>query len=106
MDDSTVRNAVEEAWSDAVTEWRRESSLDEDDLALVEELGLLEEFEYFWDEEFERVGYEAPAIPKDWKTKPYSDEVGSWAQVSKINMALNDLGTKVRVRVEEELGVE
>lgn len=106
MDDSTVREAVDDAWNDAVMEWRGESDLDEDDMALVEELGILGEFSYFWDEEFQRVGYEAPAIPKDWKTKSYSDEVRSWAQVSKINMALNDLGMKVRVRVEEELGIE
>lgn len=106
MDDTTVKERVNSVWEDAVEEWRRESALDEEDLELVEDLDLLEEFEYFWDADFERVGYEAPSIPKDWKTQSYSDDIQSWAQVSKINMALDDLGTSVRVKVENELGIE
>ncbi|MDY7082642.1 MAG: hypothetical protein SXQ77_09615 [Halobacteria archaeon] len=105
LDDQTVRDHLDEIWDETVEEWERESDLDAADLELVEQLELIGGFEFFWDEEFDRVGYEAPSIPKDWKTKDYAENVRSWGQVSKINMAINDLGMKARTRIEEDLGL-
>lgn len=104
LNDEKVNAAVDEHWEDALEGWR--SELEEGDAELVDRIGLLDEFEFFWDGEFDRVGYEAPALPNDWKTRDYADDVESWAQVSRINMAMSDLGQELRERVEEQLGVE
>lgn len=104
LDDEKVIESVEEHWEDALEDWRDE--LEEADIELVERIGLLDEYEFFWDAEFDRVGYEAPSLPKDWKTRDYADDVDSWAQVSRINVAMSDLGQELRERVEDDLGVE
>ncbi len=104
MDDESVREHVDEVWSGRVDDWMQDE-LDEDERVVVEELGLLEEFEYFWDGDVDRVGYEAPSIPRDWKNR-YDDVIDSWGQVSKINMALGELGESVREEVEDRLDVE
>ncbi len=104
LDDEKVRSCVEDHWDGALEGWREE--LEEADVELVERIGLLDEYEFFWDAEFDRVGYEAPSLPKDWKTRDYADDVDSWAQVSRINVAMSDLGQDLRERVEDELGVE
>ena len=103
LDDETVHRYLEDGvWSRSLEEWRKESKLGETDMELVEELGLIEEFEFFWDDDFDRVGYEAPSIPKDWKSQEYSDAIKSWGQVSKINMAMSELGEKAREIIETE----
>jgi len=99
-----VRACVDGHWEDALEDWRDE--LKEADVELVERIGLLDEYEFFWDDSFDRVGYEAPSLPKDWKTRDYADDIESWAQVSRINVAMSDLGQAVRELVEDELGVE
>lgn len=104
MDDESVREHVDEVWRSRADDWM-EDELDEDERRVVEELGLLEEFEYFWDGDVDRVGYEAPSIPRDWKNR-YDDVIDSWGQVSKINMALGELGESVREEVEDRLDVE
>jgi hypothetical protein len=104
LDDETVRACVDDYWEDALDDWREE--LEENDVELVERVGLLDEYEFFWDDAFDRVGYEAPSLPKDWKTRDYADDVDSWAQVSRINVAMSDLGQDIRELVEDELGVE
>ena len=104
LDDEKVIESVEEHWEDALEDWRDE--LEESDIELVERIGLLDEYEFFWDAEFDRVGYEAPSLPKDWKTRDYAEDVDSWAQVSRINVAMSDLGQELRERVEDDLGVE
>jgi len=104
LNDEKVNEAVDEHWEEALDEWRDE--LEEGDDQLVDLIGLLDQFEFFWDAEFDRVGYEAPALPNDWKTRDYADDIGSWAQVSRINMAMSNLGQELRERVEDDLGVE
>ncbi|MDY6779228.1 MAG: hypothetical protein SV760_01500 [Halobacteria archaeon] len=104
IDDGTVREVLDDGnWDEAVEEWKRDSELDSDDVSLVETAELLDDF---WDAEVNRVGYEAPSIPRDWKEKDYADDVEGWSQVSRINMQLSELGEKARQKVEEELGVE
>lgn len=101
MDDSIVKqNLKKGAWDEGLAKWKEE--IDNKDLELVRKLDLLEEFEFFWDENVDRVGYEAPSIPSDWKAKEYSDVIESWAQVSRINVGLNELGSIVREILEEK----
>ncbi|MDY6764095.1 MAG: hypothetical protein SV377_00135 [Halobacteria archaeon] len=101
--DEVVRKKLEEgAWEEALDEWKRTSNLTDEDLELIKELGLLEEYEFFWDPHVGRVGFESSSIPKNWKSQDYADKIKSWGQVSKINMALSDLGDIGRRILEEE----
>ncbi len=104
MDDEKLRDLLDDGvWEDAIVRWRDDGDLSREDYELIRDIDLLDEYEFFWDEEVDRVGYECPSIPKDWKTESYSDRIDSWAQVSRINMALNELGNTVREIVEEEI---
>ncbi len=103
MDDETVRDHVDDVWNEETERWMKEE-LDEAERRVVEELELLEGFEYFWDGDVDRVGYEAPSIPRDWKNT-HGDVIDGWSQVSKINMSLGELGEDVRAEVEDRLGV-
>jgi hypothetical protein len=106
MDDADVERALDDGlWDAAVERWREESDVDEDDLALVEEIGLFDDFDFFWDADVDRVGYESPGLPRDWENEAYADDVEGWSQVSRINMAIDELGQTARELVEDELGV-
>ncbi|MFP4633136.1 MAG: hypothetical protein ACOCT0_00575 [Halobacteriota archaeon] len=102
--ESRTRDLVDEVWGDAVESWV-DDELEDGDMEAVEQLGLLDEFEFFWDADVDRVGYESPAIPRDWKNE-HDDVLDSWAQVSRLNVALDGLGQRVRERVESRLDVD
>jgi len=104
MEDETVRDAAERYWDEVFDDWADE--LEDGDMDLIETAGLLDDYEFFWDAEFERVGYEAPSVPKDWKARDYADEVQGWSQVSRLNVALDELGQTIRERIEDEYGLD
>ncbi|PSP72795.1 hypothetical protein BRC70_03635 [Halobacteriales archaeon QH_6_68_27] len=54
------------AWEQAFGEWAADTSVDEPTYEVVRELGLLDRFDFFWDDFANRVGYHAPGIPEDW----------------------------------------
>jgi hypothetical protein len=83
------------AWEHAFDEWRRETPLDEREFDIVIDLGMFQQFDFFWDSFAERVGYHAPGIPEDWKERNYHPELDSWGTVSGINAALTELGQLV-----------
>lgn len=80
------------AWADAWAEWTEHTELDEDEYAIVRDLGLLAEFDFFWDSFAERVGYHAPGLPEDWKQRDVHPDLDSWSMVSSINASLTELG--------------
>jgi hypothetical protein len=80
------------AWEQAFDEWAAHSDLDEEDYAIARDLGLLEEFDFFWDDFADRVGYHAPGIPEDWRERELHPALDSWGTVSGINAALTELG--------------
>jgi hypothetical protein len=82
----------EGAWEEAFAEWAAETDLDEREFGIVTDLGMVEQFDFFWDSFAERVGYHAPGIPEDWKERSYHPELDSWGTVSGINAALTELG--------------
>ncbi|MFB6220899.1 MAG: hypothetical protein ABEH90_05610 [Halolamina sp.] len=105
-DDATVesdeyhREELEEflqdgAWEEAFTQWAARSKLDETEWRVVTELGLVERFDFFWDDFADRVGYHAPGLPEDWKERDLHVELDSWGQVSGINAGLTELGQTV-----------
>jgi hypothetical protein len=83
------------AWERAFEAWAARTDLDEDEWAIVTELGMTREYDFFWDSFADRVGYHAPGLPEDWKQRDLHPELDSWGVVSGINAALTELGQTV-----------
>ena len=83
------------AWDEAFTQWAATAKLGESEWRVVEELGLIERFDFFWDDFADRVGYHAPGLPEDWKERDLHDDLESWGAVSGINAGLTELGQTV-----------
>jgi len=83
------------AWERAFDEWATHADMDPDEFDIVVELGLIRQFDFFWDSYAERVGYHAPGIPEDWKERDIHPRLDSWGTVSAINAGLTELGQVV-----------
>ena len=83
------------AWEQAFGEWATDTSMDEPTYEVVRELGLLDRFDFFWDDFANRVGYHAPGIPEDWREREIHPALDSWERVSTINAGLTELGQTV-----------
>lgn len=83
------------AWEAAWRTWAAETAMTEAEYAVVRDLGLLERFDFFWDDFAERVGYHAPGIPEDWRERSLHPALDSWGAVSSINAGLTELGQVV-----------
>lgn len=95
------------AWAEAFDRWREETTIDRETFQIAVDLGLVEEFDFFWDDFAERVGYNAPGIPEDWRSASYHHDLESWGQVSAINAGLAELGQVVcEVLVTDYLDVD
>ncbi|MFC5279762.1 hypothetical protein ACFPM1_13490 [Halorubrum rubrum] len=92
----------EGAWEEAFAEWAADSDLDESDWRIIEDLGLVSRFDFFWDSFADRVGYHAPGVPEDWKEKNYHADLDSWGSVSAINAGLTELGQVVCDTLKDE----
>jgi hypothetical protein len=90
------------AWDDAFDEWAAHTDLGAEEFAVAEELGLFAEFDFFWDDFADRVGYHAPGIPEDWRERELHPELNSWETVSGINAALAEFGDTVSRTLKEE----
>ncbi|MFB6281819.1 MAG: hypothetical protein ABEH40_07355, partial [Haloferacaceae archaeon] len=90
------------AWEEAFDRWAATSEMDETDWRVVEDLDLIERFDFFWDAFADRVGYHAPGLPEDWKQRDLHPEVDSWSTVSSINAGLTELGQVVCEVLKEE----
>jgi len=85
----------EGAWERAFEEWTESTDLEPAAYEVVTDLGLLREFDFFWDSHADRVGYHAPGIPEDWKERGFHPDLDSWGTVSSINASLTELGQLV-----------
>lgn len=85
----------EGAWAEAFDEWAAHTDLDEDDWQIVLDLDLVSEFDFFWDEFADRVGYHAPGVDEDWRERNIHPALDSWNTVSSINANLAELGRTV-----------
>ncbi|MFC4408074.1 hypothetical protein [Haloarchaeobius iranensis] len=80
------------AWERAFEEWADHADMSEEQFRIAGEMELFEEFDFFWDDFADRVGYHAPGIPEDWKERTYHTDLDSWGTVSGINAGLTELG--------------
>ena len=83
------------AWSEAFEVWAAETSMSEETFDVVRDLGLIQQFDFFWDDFADRVGYHAPGIPEDWRQRDVHPDLDSWETVSTINAGLTELGQTV-----------
>ncbi|CAJ52781.2 hypothetical protein [Haloquadratum walsbyi] len=80
------------AWADAFELWVSDTSLTEDEWRIVLDIELLSQFDFFWDDFADRVGYHAPGLPEDWKERDIHPDINSWKTISSINAGLTELG--------------
>jgi hypothetical protein len=92
----------EGAWAEAFDEWAAHTDVDEDEWQIVTDLQMTDEFDFFWDDFADRVGYHAPGIPEDWKEREFHPDLDSWASVSAINAGLTELGRTVSDHLKAE----
>ncbi len=85
----------EGAWEEAWNDWAARTDLDEAEYAIAQDLGLFGEFDFFWDDFADRVGYHAPGVPEDWRERELHPELDSWNAVSSINASMTELGQTV-----------
>lgn len=83
------------AWTRAFNEWAEHTDVTPDEWQIVLDLGLLREYDFFWDDFANRVGYHAPGIPEDWRERNLHVDLTSWGMVSSINAGLTELGQTV-----------
>jgi len=83
------------AWEDSFERWAADTEMTESDFEIMLDLGMIGEFDFFWDSFAERVGYHAPGIPENWKERNYHPDIESWGTVSSINASLTELGQVV-----------
>lgn len=83
------------AWVEGFEEWAAHTDLDTPEWQVVMDLGLVEEFDFFWDASEGRVGYSSPGIPPNWRQQELHPELDSWSTVSSVNAAMSELGETV-----------
>ncbi|MFC7045577.1 hypothetical protein ACFQH6_09330 [Halobacteriaceae archaeon GCM10025711] len=83
------------AWERAFDEWAEHTDLSREEYDILDDLDLFDEFDFFWDEFADRVGYHAPGLPEDWRERDLHPALDSWAKVSGINAAMTELGRVV-----------
>ncbi|MFC4989724.1 MULTISPECIES: hypothetical protein [Saliphagus] len=92
----------EGAWEEAFSEWADDADLEKREYEIARDLGMFGEFDFFWDDFADRVGYHAPGIPEDWREREYHPDIDSWGTVSAINAELTEFGQIVSVVLKEE----
>ncbi|MFC4550408.1 MULTISPECIES: stage III sporulation protein AB [Halorussus] len=88
------------AWEDAFEEWAEHTYLTDEEFRVVRELGLIDEFDFYWNPSDEDVGYRAPTVP-DELPEPY-DETLERGDVQGIDEALDALGRTVSEVMEND----
>ncbi|MCU4924799.1 hypothetical protein OB905_02220 [Halobacteria archaeon AArc-dxtr1] len=89
------------AWEEAFEQWASDTDLEYREYEIARELDLFAEFDFFWDDFADRVGYHAPGIPEDWQEREYHPDLDSWGTVSAINAELTEFGQIVSELLKE-----
>ncbi|MGB9966069.1 hypothetical protein [Halobacterium hubeiense] len=90
------------AWEEAFESWAAETDLDREAFDVAVDLGLFDEFDFFWDDFADRVGYHAPGLPENWRERDIHPDLNSWETVSAINASLAELGAAVSNLLKDE----
>ncbi|WP_369333253.1 hypothetical protein [Haloferax sp. Atlit-19N] len=89
----------EGAWKEGFNEWAEYTDLDEEQVRIVSDLGLFQVFDFYWDPTEDRLRFDAPTIPNDWRERDATESLDS-STVSMIDATLQDLGQTVHETLE------
>ena len=89
----------EGAWTEVFNEWTEYTDLDEEQVRIVSDFGLFQAFDFYWDPTDDRLRFDAPTIPDDWRERDVTESLDS-STVSMIDAALQDLGRAVHETLE------
>ncbi|MFC7078641.1 hypothetical protein [Haloarcula halophila] len=92
----------EGAWKEGFSEWAEYTSLDETHGRTVDDLGLFQSFDFYWDPSEDRLRFDAPTISDDWREQEATESLDS-STVSMIDGELDDLGRAVQEMLEDYL---
>jgi hypothetical protein len=92
----------EGAWTEGFNEWAEYTSLEEEHVRIVSDLGLFQEFDFYWDPTDELLRFDAPTIPDDWPEGEATESMDT-DTISMIDGALDDLGRTVQEVLEDYL---
>ncbi len=92
----------EGAWQEGFNEWVEYTNLEDAQIRLVSDLGLFQAFDFYWDPTEDRLRFDAPTIPDDWRERAATASLDSSA-VSLVNGELDDLGRTVYEMLEDYL---
>lgn len=89
----------EGAWQEGFNEWAEYTDLDEEQVRVVNDLGLFQAFDFFWDPTDDRLRFDAPTVPDDWRKRDTTRSLDS-STISLIDSELQDLGRAVHETLE------
>jgi hypothetical protein len=92
----------EGAWREGFNEWAEYTDLDETQVRVVSDLGLFQAFDFYWDPTDDRLRFDAPSVPDDWRKRTATASLDS-STVSMIDTELQDLGRAVQETLEDFL---
>ncbi|WP_433629404.1 hypothetical protein [Halomicrococcus sp. NG-SE-24] len=90
------------AWKEGFNEWAEYTDLDEKQVRAVDDLGLFQAFDFYWDPTDDRLRYDAPSVPDDWRERDATESFDS-STVSMIDAELQNLGRTVQEMLEDYL---
>ncbi|MGM0398908.1 MAG: hypothetical protein ACQEQY_07930 [Halobacteriota archaeon] len=90
------------AWARAYGEWADHTDLTEHDWAVVTDLDLTDDFDFWWNAEDEQVRYDPPVVPEDWTNRDVHPNLETHSQASAITRGLDELGQTVSDLLQQE----
>ena len=92
----------EGAWKEGFNEWAEYTNLAEEHVRIVSDLGLFQAFDFYWDPVEDRLRFDVPSIPDEWRELEATASLDS-STVSLIDNELADLGRSVKETLEDYL---
>jgi hypothetical protein len=92
----------EGAWKEGFNEWAEYTTIDEEDVRLVEDLGLFQALDFYWDPTEDRLRFDAPTVADGSRERERTQSLDS-STVSTIENELEDLGRAVQETLEDYL---
>ncbi|WP_336364911.1 hypothetical protein [Halalkalicoccus salilacus] len=98
-----LENLLQEgAWQEGFNEWADYTDLDEEQVRVVNDHGLFQAFDFYWDPTHDRLRFDAPTVPDDWQKRDTTESFDS-STISLIDSELQDLGRAVHETLEDYL---
>ena len=90
----------EGAWTEGFNEWTEYTNLEEEHVRTINNLGLFQALDFYWDPIEDRLRFDAPPLSDDWQEHAATASLDS-STVSLIDNELDDLGRTVQEVLED-----